>query len=282
MATNVIGKKRLVKKVDPNGNIYYDETVSSVVYDPERNVTVKQDIDELRARTQAAMDFIAANPKGLDGKSAYELAVDSGYRGTLNEWLLSLHGEPGEDGLSAYELAVLHDGFVGTVNEWLDSLVGEKGDKGDSEYDLAVQCGYEGTLEDWIDEIRGVRITEEQIQEIYDRYAAASDVGDIDTDVLGTIKEISDKVNTMQVNIQDMIIDLSMDNETGKLTATKYSGDTIVNQIIIDISDEDINDTVASFILEGTDVAQSESEDTTDEILDTQSNFLKDEEGGDA
>lgn len=282
MATSVVGKKRLVKKVDPNGNIYYDESVSSVIYDPERGVSVKQDIDELRARTKEAMEFIAANPKGLDGKSAYELAVDSGYEGTLDEWLNSLHGIPGEDGLSAYELAVLHDGFVGTVNEWLDSLKGDPGEKGDSEYDLAVQNGYEGTVEEWLDERKGTRITEEQIREIYDRYAAACDVGDIGTDVLDTIADISNKVNTLQVTIRDMIVDLSMDNETGKLTATKYSGDTIVNQIIVDITDEDINDTIASFILEGTDaeVVQSESDTTNEVYLDTQSSFLKEE--GDA
>lgn len=282
MATNAVGKKRLVKKVDPNGNIYYDESVSSVVYDPERGVSVKQDIDELRARTQTAMEFIAANPKGLDGKSAYELAVDSGFEGTLDEWLTSIHGEPGEDGLSAYELAVLHEGFVGTVNEWLDSLKGDPGEKGDSEYDLAVQNGYEGTVEEWLDERKGVRITEEQIQEIYDRYATAIESGDIESDVLSTITEISNKVNTLQVTIQDMIVDLSMDNETGKLTATKYSGDTIVNQIIIDIDDDDINNAIAGFILEGTDaeLVQSESDTTNEVYLDTQSSFLKDEEGG--
>lgn len=39
-------------------------------------------------------------------------------------------GKPGEDGLSAYEIAV-KNGFVGTVQEWLASLVGPKGSKGD-------------------------------------------------------------------------------------------------------------------------------------------------------
>lgn len=34
--------------------------------------------------------------KGLDGKSAYELAVEHGYVGTEEEWLASLKGEPGE------------------------------------------------------------------------------------------------------------------------------------------------------------------------------------------
>lgn len=35
---------------------------------------------------------------GTDGKSAYELAVDNGYTGTLAEWLLSLKGEKGDKG----------------------------------------------------------------------------------------------------------------------------------------------------------------------------------------
>ena len=34
--------------------------------------------------------------KGLDGKSAYEIAVEHGYVGTEEEWLASLKGEPGE------------------------------------------------------------------------------------------------------------------------------------------------------------------------------------------
>ena len=30
---------------------------------------------------------------GVDGKSAYELAVEKGFEGTLEEWLESLHGK---------------------------------------------------------------------------------------------------------------------------------------------------------------------------------------------
>lgn len=37
-------------------------------------------------------------PTGLTGKSAYQLAVEQGYVGTLNEWLASLKGEQGEQG----------------------------------------------------------------------------------------------------------------------------------------------------------------------------------------
>ena len=35
---------------------------------------------------------------GVAGRSAYQLAVDAGFEGTLEEWLASLKGEPGEKG----------------------------------------------------------------------------------------------------------------------------------------------------------------------------------------
>ncbi len=75
---------------------------------------------------------------GENGLSAYELAVQNGFTGTLTEWLESLKGADGingingkngidgKDGLSAYEIAV-KNGFVGTEFEWFDSLKGENG-----------------------------------------------------------------------------------------------------------------------------------------------------------
>lgn len=68
--------------------------------------------------------------QGMAGKSAYELAVEKGYRGTLDEWLVSLNGSNGDDGKSAYELAV-ENGYQGTEEEWLASLKGSAGDQGD-------------------------------------------------------------------------------------------------------------------------------------------------------
>lgn len=61
--------------------------------------------------------------KGEDGKSAYELAVQQGYAGTLDEWLEQL------DGKSAYEIAV-DLGYVGTEAEWIASLKGKDGKDG--------------------------------------------------------------------------------------------------------------------------------------------------------
>jgi integrin beta 8 len=99
---------------------------------------------------------------GLDGLSAYEIAVANGFTGSETDWLDSLIGEPGApgtpgtpgapgapgtpgtpgapgapgtpgapglDGLSAYEIAVAN-GFVGTEAQWLASLEGTDGDDG--------------------------------------------------------------------------------------------------------------------------------------------------------
>lgn len=50
-----------------------------------------------------------------NGLSAYELAVQYGYEGTVQEWLTSLEGK------SAYQIA-LDSGYSGTESEWLASL----------------------------------------------------------------------------------------------------------------------------------------------------------------
>ncbi|MBQ8497971.1 MAG: InlB B-repeat-containing protein [Clostridia bacterium] len=127
---------------------------------------------------------------GATGKSAYELAVENGYTGTVTEWLASLVGEAGEtgadgkdgkdgvdgiagtNGKSAYEIAV-EKGYTGTEEEWLASLIGaqgakgEKGDKGatgskgaagkngKSAYELAVENGFKGTLAEWLTSLVG-------------------------------------------------------------------------------------------------------------------------------
>src|SRR5690606_2573830 len=68
----------------------------------------------------------------IDGLSAYQIAVNNGFSGTEAEWLASLQGangadgvagQDGVDGLSAYQIAV-NNGFSGTEVEWLASLQG--------------------------------------------------------------------------------------------------------------------------------------------------------------
>ena len=62
-------------------------------------------------------------PQGLEGPSAYQVALETGYVGTETEWLESLIGP---EGPTAYQVAV-EAGFTGTVDEWLESLRGEPG-----------------------------------------------------------------------------------------------------------------------------------------------------------
>jgi len=85
---------------------------------------------------------------GKKGESAYEVAVNQGYTGTIAEWLLSLVGA---NGLSAYRIAV-EEGYRGTVEEWLLSLHGKNGQ---SHYELAKDTGFPGTLQEWLESIKG-------------------------------------------------------------------------------------------------------------------------------
>ena len=95
---------------------------------------------------------------GKNGQSAYELAMENGFKGTLTDWLSTLKGEvgpTGSTGKSAYELAK-EQGYTGTLGEWLASLIGEagkdgmNGTDGESAYELAVNNGYRGTEEEWL------------------------------------------------------------------------------------------------------------------------------------
>jgi len=100
--------------------------------------------------------------------TAYGLAVQQGYGGSLEEWLESLKGDPGNpgtvafedltpeqiamlrgsDGMSAYALAV-RQGYKGGLDEWLESL------RGLSAYQVAVHQGFEGDEESWLESLKG-------------------------------------------------------------------------------------------------------------------------------
>ena len=62
--------------------------------------------------------------QGNPGLSAYQVALLSGFNGTVSQWLTSLKStEPGVTGQDAYQVAVT-GGFVGTRAAWLTSLQG--------------------------------------------------------------------------------------------------------------------------------------------------------------
>lgn len=116
---------------------------------------------QLLAEMKKMLSEVQSSSNGTNGEnglSAYELAVQNGFMGSVTDWLESLKGTDGKDGtdgvdgkdgadgingkdgadgkngadgLSAYEIAVQH-GFVGTESEWLASLKGKDGADGNS------------------------------------------------------------------------------------------------------------------------------------------------------
>lgn len=87
-----------------------------------------------KLRRGTAAQWMAVNPVLQTGEPGVEtdtgkLKIGNGVSHWLQLGYLSGEGTPGVDGLSAYEIAV-NEGFVGTVEQWLASLQGEQGIQG--------------------------------------------------------------------------------------------------------------------------------------------------------
>ena len=82
---------------------------------------------------------------GVSGKSAYELAQDSGFVGTQSEWLASLKGDQGSAGAQGSQGVKGDKGDTG-----VQGLQGLKGDQGLSAYQVAVNNGFNGTEAQWL------------------------------------------------------------------------------------------------------------------------------------
>lgn len=116
------------------------------------------------------LPYIGDHSKPKDGKSAYELWLDEGNEGSLEDFLDSLIGEQGKStyeiwlslghegtvvdfvidmqGKSAYEVWI-DEGHTGTVTDFLDSLIGK------SAYEIWLDLGHTGTEQDFIDSLKG-------------------------------------------------------------------------------------------------------------------------------
>jgi hypothetical protein len=84
---------------DINIDIDIDDCISieTEIYD-ECFIEIDIDENELELELTCPITEVLYGPQGEDGKSAYEVAVDEGFVGDEAAWLLSLKGEPGEDG----------------------------------------------------------------------------------------------------------------------------------------------------------------------------------------
>ena len=88
---------------------------------------------------------------GADGKSAYEIAVDSGYGGSQSQWLASLKGDVGATGAQGVQGIKGDKGDVGATGaQGAQGIKGDVGAQGKSTYEVAVDNGYNGTEQDWL------------------------------------------------------------------------------------------------------------------------------------
>lgn len=100
--------------------------------------------------------------KGKDGKSAYEIAVEHGFVGTEAEWLESLKGVDGKDGVNGKNGCDGRNGVDGLPGKdgknGTDGLPGRDGidgTDGKSAYIIAVEHGFSGTENEWLQSLKG-------------------------------------------------------------------------------------------------------------------------------
>lgn len=152
--------------IDRNADSLEGGAITTITLDDFK----KQLADAIKANDDYVKAHATQGPQGLQGepgqpgqpgKSAYELAVEQGFKGTEAQWLESLShgpaGKTGADGKSAYQVAQEH-GFKGTEQEWLDSLKGQSGKDGSagaSAYEIAKKAGFSGDEAAWLKSLVG-------------------------------------------------------------------------------------------------------------------------------
>lgn len=125
----------IIEALKPEVGNYVDQIL---VTEPERFKGEKGDKFTIHDFT----DEEWASLKGEDGNS-------------LTFEQLTFEQQEALRGHSAYQVA-LNEGFVGSVEEWFESLKGDKGDTGDSAYEEARKNGFEGSEAEWLESLNGL------------------------------------------------------------------------------------------------------------------------------
>ena len=107
-------ENKLLGRVAPS--LAKDDLADAEKYTPQVMDTLLADMAEMRS---------AGGVAGPAGKSAYELALEHGFSGTESQWLISLKGADGRDGVNGRDGADGRDGIDG-----IDGRNGADGKKG--------------------------------------------------------------------------------------------------------------------------------------------------------
>lgn len=126
--------------------------------------------------------------KGKDGKSAYEIAVEHGFVGTETEWLESLKGVDGKDGVNGKDGCDGRNGVDGLPGKdgkngadglpGRDGIDGINGSDGKSAYIIAVEHGFSGTENEWLQSLKGADGRDGITPDMSD-YATKADIAEL-------------------------------------------------------------------------------------------------------
>ena len=124
--------------------------------------------------------------KGKDGKSAYEIAVEHGFVGTEAEWLKSLKGVDGKDGVNGKDGCDGRNGVDGLPGKdgksGADGLPGRDGIDGKSAYIIAVEHGFSGTENEWLQSLKGADGRDGITPDMSD-YATKADIAELEEQI---------------------------------------------------------------------------------------------------
>ena len=134
---------------------------------------------------QQLLQKIQSASKGTDGKSAYEIAVEYGFVGTETEWLESLKGVDGKDGVNGKDGCDGRNGVDGLPGKdgknGADGLPGRdgiNGSDGKSAYIIAVEHGFSGTENEWLQSLKGADGRDGITPDMSD-YATKADIAEL-------------------------------------------------------------------------------------------------------
>lgn len=123
--------------------------------------------------------------KGKDGKSAYEIAVEYGFVGTETEWLESLKGVDGKEGVNGKDGCDGRNGVDGLPGkdgkngaDGLSGRDGIDGIDGKSAYIIAVEHGFSGTETEWLQSLKGAD-GKDGITPDMSNYATKADIAEL-------------------------------------------------------------------------------------------------------
>lgn len=134
---------------------------------------------------QQLLQKIQSASKGTDGKSAYEIAVEHGFVGTETEWLESLKGVDGKEGVNGKDGCDGRNGADGLPGKdgknGADGLPGRDGidgTDGKSAYIIAIEHGFSGTENEWLQSLKGAD-GKDGITPDMSNYATKADIAEL-------------------------------------------------------------------------------------------------------